>query len=242
MKQVAICVGLVALLTTASCGAEPGRKVDERPLKVLFIGNSYTSFNDLPGLVAALADAGGQKIEVGRHTRGGCTFERHVMKEGALKKIAAEPWDVVVLQEQSMRPVADVKKMHQYARTLHALVVWLGISDGNMQEGSFRCDANVSVRKPGAPYGTRREVKNLNSFKFLQQAIDYEVQWQIELLEDAGQVLQATVLFDPDSGETRAMRTKEDAHDYRYFPDPDLPPLQISQDWIERVRSVMPEW
>jgi aspartyl-tRNA(Asn)/glutamyl-tRNA(Gln) amidotransferase subunit B len=110
-----------------------------------------------------------------------------------------------------------------------------------MQEGSFRCDANVSVRKPGAPFGTRREIKNLNSFKFMQQAIDYEVQWQIDLLEDGGAVQQATVLFDPASGETRAMRSKEDAHDYRYFPDPDLPPLAIGTDWIERVRGELPE-
>jgi aspartyl-tRNA(Asn)/glutamyl-tRNA(Gln) amidotransferase subunit B len=97
------------------------------------------------------------------------------------------------------------------------------------------------VRKPGAPFGTRREIKNLNSFKFMQQAIDYEVQWQIDLLEDGGSVQQATVLFDPASGETRAMRSKEDAHDYRYFPDPDLPPLAIGADWIERVRAELPE-
>ena len=128
-----------------------------------------------------------------------------------------------------------------YARTLHALVMWLGICDGNMQEGSFRCDANVSVRRPGAPFGTRREIKNLNSFRFMQQAIDYEVQWQIDLIEDGGTVRQATVLFDAEHGETRAMRSKEDAHDYRYFPDPDLPPLAISSDWIARVREAMPE-
>ena len=128
-----------------------------------------------------------------------------------------------------------------YARALHALVRWIGICDGNMQEGSFRCDANVSVRRPGAPLGTRREIKNLNSFRFLQQAIDYEVRWQIETLEDGGRIQQATVLFDPDSGETRTMRTKEDAHDYRYFPDPDLLPLVIGSDWIERVRGEMPE-
>ena len=132
-----------------------------------------------------------------------------------------------------------------YAKALHTLVVWLGICDGNMQEGSFRCDANVSVRRPGAPLGTRREIKNLNSFKFLQQAIDVEIQWQIDQLEDGLPIQQATVLFNPDAnggrGETRAMRTKEDAHDYRYFPDPDLPPLVIAPEWIERVRSEMPE-
>jgi aspartyl-tRNA(Asn)/glutamyl-tRNA(Gln) amidotransferase subunit B len=128
-----------------------------------------------------------------------------------------------------------------YAKELHKIVTWIGICDGNMQEGSFRCDANVSVRRPGEPLGTRREIKNLNSFKFMQQAIDYEVRWQIEQIEDGLAIQQATVLFDPDTGETRAMRTKEDAADYRYFPDPDLPPLEIAADWIERVRSEMPE-
>ena len=128
-----------------------------------------------------------------------------------------------------------------YAKELHKIVTWIGICDGNMQEGSFRCDANVSVRKPGAPLGTRREIKNLNSFKFMQQAIDYEVRWQIDQIEDGHAIEQATVLFDPDTGETRAMRTKEDAADYRYFPDPDLPPLVIGRDWVERVRSEMAE-
>jgi aspartyl-tRNA(Asn)/glutamyl-tRNA(Gln) amidotransferase subunit B len=128
-----------------------------------------------------------------------------------------------------------------YAKALHALVQWLGICDGNMQEGSFRCDANVSVRRPGAPFGTRREIKNLNSFRHLQQAIDYEINWQIDELEDGRPIVQATVLFDPDSGETRMMRTKEDAQDYRYFPDPDLPPLVISREWVEQVRAQMPE-
>ncbi len=128
-----------------------------------------------------------------------------------------------------------------YAKKLHEIVTWIGICDGNMQEGSFRCDANVSVRKPGAALGTRREIKNLNSFKFMQQAIDYEVRWQIEEIEDGRAIQQATVLFNPDTGETRAMRTKEDAADYRYFPDPDLPPLVIGRDWVERVRSEMVE-
>ncbi|QJC54868.1 Aspartyl/glutamyl-tRNA(Asn/Gln) amidotransferase subunit B [Polaromonas vacuolata] len=128
-----------------------------------------------------------------------------------------------------------------YAKELHKIVTWIGICDGNMQEGSFRCDANVSVRKPGAELGTRREIKNLNSFKFMQQAIDFEVRWQIEQIEDGHEIRQATVLFDPDSGETRAMRTKEDAADYRYFPDPDLPPLMIGRDWVEQTRAAMTE-
>jgi aspartyl-tRNA(Asn)/glutamyl-tRNA(Gln) amidotransferase subunit B len=143
-----------------------------------------------------------------------------------------------IVSEPDMRSSAEAVA---YAKALHTLVVWLGICDGNMQEGSFRCDANVSVRKPGAAFGTRREIKNLNSFKFLQQAIDFEVQWQIDRLEDGLKIEQATVLFNPDSGETRAMRSKEDAHDYRYFPDPDLPPLVIEPAWVERVRASLPE-
>jgi aspartyl-tRNA(Asn)/glutamyl-tRNA(Gln) amidotransferase subunit B len=143
-----------------------------------------------------------------------------------------------IVTEPDMRSSAEAV---EYAKALHALVVWLGVCDGNMQEGSFRCDANVSVRRPGAELGTRREVKNLNSFRFLQQAIDFEVQWQIDRIEDGLPIEQATVLFDPDLGETRAMRSKEDAHDYRYFPDPDLPPLMIAPEWIERVRADMPE-
>ena len=128
-----------------------------------------------------------------------------------------------------------------YAKELHKLVTWIGICDGNMQEGSFRCDANVSVRKPGAALGTRREIKNLNSFKSMQQAIDFEIRWQIEEIEDGRAIQQATVLFNPDTGETRAMRSKEDAADYRYFPDPDLPPLVVAAEWVERVRSEMAE-
>lgn len=144
-----------------------------------------------------------------------------------------------IVSEPDMRSSAEAVA---YARALHALVRWIDICDGNMQEGSFRCDANVSVRPRGqAEFGTRREIKNLNSFRFLQQAIDYEVQWQIDLIEDGGKVQQATVLFDPDTGETRAMRSKEDAHDYRYFPDPDLLPLIIDAGWIERVKGELPE-
>ncbi|MCW5633428.1 MAG: Asp-tRNA(Asn)/Glu-tRNA(Gln) amidotransferase subunit GatB [Rubrivivax sp.] len=143
-----------------------------------------------------------------------------------------------IVSEPDMRGSAEAVA---YAKALHTLVVWLGICDGNMQEGSFRCDANVSIRRPGAPFGTRREIKNLNSFRFLQQAIDAEVQWQIEQLEDGLAIEQATVLFDPASGQTRAMRSKEDAHDYRYFPDPDLPPLVIAPEWVQRVRAALPE-
>jgi len=129
-----------------------------------------------------------------------------------------------------------------YARALHTLVRWIGICDGNMQEGSFRCDANVSVRPKGqAAFGTRREIKNLNSFRFLKEAIDYEVRWQINEIEEGREIHQATVLFDPDSGETRMMRSKEDAHDYRYFPDPDLLPLVISPQWLDAVRATLPE-
>ena len=143
-----------------------------------------------------------------------------------------------IVTEPDMRSTAEAVA---YAKELHKIVTWIGICDGNMQEGSFRCDANVSVRKPGAPLGTRREIKNLNSFKFMQQAIDFEIRWQIEQIEDGHDIQQATVLFDPDTGETRSMRTKEDAADYRYFPDPDLPPLAIDRAWVERVRADMVE-
>jgi aspartyl-tRNA(Asn)/glutamyl-tRNA(Gln) amidotransferase subunit B len=143
-----------------------------------------------------------------------------------------------IVTEPDMRSSAEAVA---YAKELHKIVTWIGVCDGNMQEGSFRCDANVSVRKPGAPLGTRREIKNLNSFKFMQQAIDFEIRWQIEQIEDGHAIQQATVLFDPDTGETRAMRTKEDAADYRYFPDPDLPPLVIARSWVDEVKATMPE-
>ncbi len=143
-----------------------------------------------------------------------------------------------IVTEPDMRSSAEAVA---YAKELHKIVTWIGICAGNMQEGRFRCAANVSVRKPGAPLGTRREIKNLNSFKFMQQAIDYEIRWQIDQIEDGHAIQQATVLFNPDTGETRAMRTKEDAADYRYFPDPDLPPLVVSREWVEQVRAAMPE-
>ena len=144
-----------------------------------------------------------------------------------------------IVTEPDMRSAAEAVA---YAKALHALVTWLGICDGNMQEGSFRCDANVSVRPVGqAEYGTRCEIKNLNSFRFLEDAINYEVRRQIELIEDGGRVVQETRLYDPDKHETRSMRSKEDAQDYRYFPDPDLPPLVISPEWIARVKAAMPE-
>jgi aspartyl-tRNA(Asn)/glutamyl-tRNA(Gln) amidotransferase subunit B len=144
-----------------------------------------------------------------------------------------------IVSEPDMR---SAREAVAYARTLHSLVRWIDICDGNMQEGSFRCDANVSVRPEGSDkLGTRREIKNLNSFRFLQQAVEYEAKWQIETLERGGKIEQATVLFDTDTGETRAMRTKEDAHDYRYFPDPDLLPLEVAESWIGEIEKEMPE-
>jgi aspartyl-tRNA(Asn)/glutamyl-tRNA(Gln) amidotransferase subunit B len=144
-----------------------------------------------------------------------------------------------IVTEPEMRSAAEAVA---YAKALHGLVMWLGICDGNMQEGSFRCDANVSVRPVGQKeFGTRAEIKNLNSFRFLEEAIQYEVRRQIELIEDGGTVVQETRLYDPDKRETRSMRSKEDAHDYRYFPDPDLMPLVIDEAWIGRVKDAMPE-
>jgi len=144
-----------------------------------------------------------------------------------------------IVTEPVMRSAAEAVA---YAKALHSLVMWLDICDGNMQEGSFRCDANVSVRPVGQKeFGTRCEIKNLNSFRFLEEAINIEVRRQIELIEDGGTVVQETRLYDPDRKETRSMRSKEDSQDYRYFPDPDLPPLRISREWVEQVRSTMPE-
>jgi len=144
-----------------------------------------------------------------------------------------------IVTEPDMRSAEEAVA---YAKELHRLVRWIGICDGNMQEGSFRCDANVSVRPKGSTVlGTRREIKNLNSFRFLQQAIEYEVRWQIETLQSGDSIQQATVLFDPDTGETRMMRTKEDAHDYRYFPDPDLLPLDVSAELLAQILQEQPE-
>ena len=144
-----------------------------------------------------------------------------------------------IVTEPDMRSAAEAVA---YAKKLHELVQWIDICDGNMQEGSFRCDVNVSVRPKGQKeFGTRREIKNLNSFKFMTQAIEYETRWQIETLEDGGKIQQATVLFNPDTGETRAMRSKEEANDYRYFPDPDLLPLEVTATDKARVQATMPE-
>ena len=142
-----------------------------------------------------------------------------------------------IVSEPDMRSAAEAVA---YAKALHALVRWIGICDGNMQEGSFRCDANVSVRRAGAPLGTRCEIKNLNSFRFLEKAIEHEARRQVGILEEGGRIAQETRLYDPERDETRSMRSKEEAHDYRYFPDPDLLPLAITRAWIEEIRSSMP--
>ena len=147
----------------------------------------------------------------------------------ALMEIVSEP------DLRSPEEAAD------FLTRLRALLRWLGTCDGNMQEGSLRCDANVSMRRPGAELGTRTEIKNLNSIRFLREAIEFEGQRQVEVIEGGGEIEQETRLFDPDRGETRAMRTKEDAHDYRYFPDPDLLPLELDEDFIEEIRAAMPE-
>ena len=144
-----------------------------------------------------------------------------------------------IVTEPDMRSATEAVA---YAKKLHELVQWIDICDGNMQEGSFRCDVNVSVRPKGTEkLGTRREIKNLNSFKFMTQAIEFETRWQIETLEDGGTIHQATVLFNPDTGETKAMRSKEEANDYRYFPDPDLLPLEVTEADKARVQATMPE-
>ncbi|WP_309637805.1 Asp-tRNA(Asn)/Glu-tRNA(Gln) amidotransferase subunit GatB [Methylibium sp.] len=207
-----------------------GYQISQYELPVVQGGAVEFLLGDAPHKVrltrAHLEEDAGKSMHEGQHGSSGIDLNR-----------AGTPL-LEIVSEPDMRSSNEAVA---YAKALHALVMWLGICDGNMQEGSFRCDANVSVRRPGAPYGTRREVKNLNSFRFMQQAIDFEVQWQIDQLEDGLAIQQATVLFDAGSGETRAMRSKEDAHDYRYFPDPDLPPLVVDAAWIERVKGQMPE-
>ena len=143
-----------------------------------------------------------------------------------------------IVSEPDMRSAEEAVA---YAKALHSLVRWIDICDGNMQEGSFRCDANVSVRRPGGPLGTRCEIKNLNSFRFMERAIEFEAKRQIEILEDGGKIVQETRLYDSDKDETRSLRIKEEAHDYRYFPDPDLLPLEVSDEWIDEIKATMPE-
>jgi aspartyl-tRNA(Asn)/glutamyl-tRNA(Gln) amidotransferase subunit B len=143
-----------------------------------------------------------------------------------------------IVSEPDMRSPAEAVA---YLKKLHALVRYLDVCDGNMQEGSFRCDANVSLRRPGAPFGTRAEVKNLNSFRFLEKAIEYEMERQRDILESGGKIIQETRLFDANKGETRSMRSKEEANDYRYFPDPDLLPLIFDEARIGAVRAALPE-
>ena len=146
---------------------------------------------------------------------------------------------IEIVSEPDIRTAAEAVA---YLKKLHQLVVYLGICDGNMQEGSFRCDANVSVRKIGAPkFGTRTETKNVNSFRYVEKAIEYEIVRQIEVIESGGRIIQETRLFNPDTGETRAMRTKEDANDYRYFPDPDLLPIVCTEEYVEAIRKSLPE-
>jgi aspartyl-tRNA(Asn)/glutamyl-tRNA(Gln) amidotransferase subunit B len=200
-------------------------------------GGSVEFFLDAPGSSSASSERVKKSVRLVRahleEDAGKSLHEDFVGQSGIDLNRAGTPL-LEIVTEPDMRSSAEAVA---YAKELHKIVTWIGICDGNMQEGSFRCDANVSVRKPGAKFGTRREIKNLNSFEFMQQAIDYEVRWQIEQIEDGHTIEQATVLFNPDTGETRAMRTKEDAADYRYFPDPDLPPLCIDAAWIERLRA-----
>jgi aspartyl-tRNA(Asn)/glutamyl-tRNA(Gln) amidotransferase subunit B len=204
-------------------------------------GGSVEFFLDSPGTSSTSSERVKKSVRLVRahleEDAGKSLHEDFVGQSGIDLNRAGTPL-LEIVTEPDMRSSAEAVA---YAKELHKIVTWIGICDGNMQEGSFRCDANVSVRKPGAKFGTRREIKNLNSFKFMQQAIDYEVRWQIEQIEDGHTIEQATVLFNPDTGETRAMRTKEGAADYRYFPDPDLPPLIISPQWIEEIRAEMPE-
>ena len=196
---------------------------------------------ELPIVQGGQLEVGGKVVRITRaHLEEDAGKSLHEGREGTgidLNRAGTPLLEIV--SEPDLRGSAEAVA---YARTLHALVVWIGICDGNMQEGSFRCDANVSVRKVGDPkLGTRCELKNLNSFRFMEQAIEFEAKRQIEILEDGGKIVQETRLYDADRNETRSMRTKEDAQDYRYFPDPDLLPVVIATEQIEKIRSAMPK-
>ena len=198
-----------------------------------------------------IVEAGSLPIQVGEQTKW-IRITRAHLEEDAGKSLHEDFHGMTgidlnragtpLLEIVSAPDMRSAQEAVAFARALHTLVTWIGICDGNLQEGSFRVDANVSVRPKGSEaFGTRREIKNLNSFRFLEQAIDYEARWQIAELEDGRAIHQATVLFDPDTGETRMMRSKEEAHDYRYFPDPDLLPVKLDEDWIEAIRATLPE-
>ncbi len=198
-----------------------------------------------------IVEAGSLPIQVGEQTKR-IRITRAHLEEDAGKSLHEDFHGMTgidlnragtpLLEIVSAPDMRSAQEAVAFARALHTLVTWIGICDGNLQEGSFRVDANVSVRPKGSEaFGTRREIKNLNSFRFLEQAIDYEARWQIAELEDGRAIHQATVLFDPDRGETRMMRSKEEAHDYRYFPDPDLLPVKLDEDWIEAIRATLPE-
>jgi aspartyl-tRNA(Asn)/glutamyl-tRNA(Gln) amidotransferase subunit B len=198
-----------------------------------------------------IVEAGALPIQVGEETKT-IRITRAHLEEDAGKSLHEDFHGMTgidlnragtpLLEIVSAPDMRSAQEAVAYAKALHNLVTWIGICDGNMQEGSFRVDANVSVRPKGSDgLGTRREIKNLNSFRFLEQAIEYEARWQIGELEDGRSIHQATVLFDPDTGETRMMRSKEEAHDYRYFPDPDLLPVKLDEAWIEQIRADLPE-
>ncbi|HKU46002.1 MAG TPA: Asp-tRNA(Asn)/Glu-tRNA(Gln) amidotransferase subunit GatB [Burkholderiales bacterium] len=178
--------------------------------------------------------------DAGKSLHEGLSLSREALGRG-MSGIDLNRAGTPLLEIVSEPELRGAKEAVAYARALHALVVWIGICDGNMQEGSFRCDANVSVRKPGESLGTRCEIKNLNSFRFMERAIEFEARRQIELLEEGGKVVQETRLYDPDRDETRSMRSKEDAQDYRYFPDPDLLPLVVTEQMLQAVRAALPE-
>ena len=179
--------------------------------------------------------------DAGKSLHDGVTDHRSAITDPEVSGIDLNRAGVPLLEIVSEPEMRSAAEAVAYAKAMHALVIWLDVCDGNMQEGSFRCDANVSVRRPGQPLGTRCEIKNVNSFRFLERAIEFEARRQIELIEDGGAVVQETRLYDAERDETRSMRSKEDAMDYRYFPDPDLLPLAIAPDWIEQIRQSMPE-
>ncbi len=212
-----------------------GYQISQYELPIVFNGHLDIEFDGPQGKTAKRIGITRAHME---EDAGKSVHEGFVGQSGIDLNRAGTPL-IEIVSEPDIRSSAEAVA---YLKKLHQLVVYLGICDGNMQEGSFRCDANVSVRKRGATeFGTRTETKNVNSFRYVEKAIEFEIERQIDVIESGGKVIQETRLFNPDSGETRAMRSKENANDYRYFPDPDLLPIVVTQDDIARIRAAMPE-
>ena len=258
-----VCLGLPGVLPRLNAqvvemAVRTGLALGSRPREKSVFARKNYFYPDLPkgyqisqyelpicegGAVDVTVDGEEKRIRLGRiHMEEDAGKNLHDVSPDGSSGVDLNRAGVPLVEIVSEPDLRSVDEAVEYLKALRAILMYLGVNDGNLQEGSFRCDANVSIMPRGAEkYGTRCEIKNMNSFRFLRAAIDYEVRRQVELVESGGRVVQETRLFDPDRGETRSMRSKEEAHDYRYFPEPDLPPVLVSRELVERVRAELPE-